>query len=361
MLNPKPATHPVVSSYNEWDPLEEVIVGSVEGACVPSWHVALEATMPESAWSFFKEHGGKPFPAEMIAAASRDLDELVRVLEGEGITVVRPAPTDHSRPFTTPGWHCPAGLYSAMPRDLLLVVGDEIIETPMSWRCRHHEVDAYRPLLLSYFRAGARWTAAPRPLLADELYDSGYDLREGGRRQDQRYLVRELEPAFDAADFVRCGRDLFVQQSHVTNDLGIQWLERHLGADFRIHRVDVRDRHPMHIDASFMPLAPGKLLINRERIPKVPAMFRSWDVLEAPPPVNPTAFLMCSNWVSMNVLMLDERRVIVEREEEPLVRALRSWGFDPIPLGFRGFNPFGGAFHCATLDIRRRGTLESYF
>jgi glycine amidinotransferase len=25
------------------------------------------------------------------------------------------------------------------------------------------------------------------------------------------------------------------------------------------------------------------------------------------------------------------------------------------------YAPFGGSFHCATLDIRRRGTLESYF
>jgi len=25
------------------------------------------------------------------------------------------------------------------------------------------------------------------------------------------------------------------------------------------------------------------------------------------------------------------------------------------------YKPFGGSFHCATLDIRRRGTLQSYF
>jgi glycine amidinotransferase len=361
MLNPKLASLPVVSSYNEWDPLEEVIVGSVAGACVPSWHTAVAATMPEDGRGFFQQQGGKPFPAEMIAAASRDLEELVRVLEGEGVTVVRPAPCDHSRPFATPGWHCPAGLYSAMPRDLLLVVGDEIIEAPMAWRCRYHEVDAFRPLLRQYFRDGARWTAAPKPLLADELYDPGYELRDGQRRADRRYVVREVEPTFDAADFVRCGRDIFVQQSHVTNDLGIQWLQRHLGDDFHIHQLETRDLHPMHIDASFMPLAPGKLLINPERVTEVPAMFRSWDVLEAPRPVRAADFLMSSSWLNMNVLMLDERRMIVERDEEPFVRAVRGWGFEPIPVSFRNFNPFGGSFHCATLDIRRRGTLESYF
>jgi glycine amidinotransferase len=40
---------------------------------------------------------------------------------------------------------------------------------------------------------------------------------------------------------------------------------------------------------------------------------------------------------------------------------LESWGFEPIPCKFLHYAGFGGAFHCATLDVRRRGTLESYF
>jgi len=31
---------PVVNSYNEWDTLEEVVVGVIDGATVPSWHIA---------------------------------------------------------------------------------------------------------------------------------------------------------------------------------------------------------------------------------------------------------------------------------------------------------------------------------
>jgi glycine amidinotransferase len=50
-----------------------------------------------------------------------------------------------------------------------------------------------------------------------------------------RYTITEFEPVFDAADFVRCGRDLFVTKSNVTNSLGIEWLRRHLGGGFRIH------------------------------------------------------------------------------------------------------------------------------
>jgi glycine amidinotransferase len=188
---------------------------------------------------------------------------------------------------------------------------------------------------------------------------------EGTGEQGERFhsYVTEFEPVFDAADFVRCGRDLFVQRSHATNTLGIEWLRRHLGPDYRIHEIEIRDPHPMHVDATFMPLAPGKLLINRERVARVPGLFRGWEVREAPPPAFRSALplYMCSRWVSMNVLMLDEERVVVERQEEPLIRLLRDWGLKPIPCSFTSFYSFGGSFHCATLDVRRRGALKSCF
>lgn len=71
------------------------------------------------------------------------------------------------------------GMYAAMPRDILLVVGNEIIEAPMAWRARFFEYRAYRPLIKEYFRNGAKWTTAPKPTMADELYD-----------QVRPYLVR---------------------------------------------------------------------------------------------------------------------------------------------------------------------------
>ena len=64
-----------------------------------------------------------------------------------------------------------SGLYAAMPRDILMVVGDEIIEAPMAWRSRFFEYRSYRPLMKEYFRNGARWTTAPKPQMGDELYD----------------------------------------------------------------------------------------------------------------------------------------------------------------------------------------------
>lgn len=356
-----PSLWPVVNTFNEWDPLEEAILGIVDGAAVPPWHVTLQATMPTSQHEFYHRSGGSPFPNEQIEAARQDLSQLAHILESEGVTVRRPETLDYSKSFSTPEWSSACGLYAAMPRDCLLAIGNEIIEAPMAWRSRYFEAAAYRSLLKAYFKKGARWTAAPKPRLSDALYD--YEYAEPVDGHPLRYVITEYEPTFDAADFIRCGKDIFVQQSHVTNRFGIEWLRRHLGEAYTIHELSFNDPHPMHIDATILPLAPGKLLANPERVNKLPKMFRSWDILYAPEPCIPDdhTLYMTSKWINMNVLSLDEERVIVEKHEVRLIRALRDWGFKPIPCSFRNFNRFGGSFHCATLDIRRRGLLQSYF
>ena len=350
----------LVNAFNEWDPLEEIIVGVADGAAVPPSHIALKATLPTNQHDFFYRNAGKPFPPEQIEAANRDLKDLVGLLEGEGVRVRRPQALDQMRSFGTPNWKS-TGLYAAMPRDVLLVVGNEIIESPMAWRSRYYETSAYRPLLKEYFHSGARWSAGPKPELRDELYD--YDYIEPEEGDPVHYVITEFEPTFDAADFVRCGRDIFAQKSNVTNSFGIEWLRRHLGREYRIHVLEFEDAHPMHIDATLMPLAPGKLLVNPERVPKIPAIFKGWDVFEAPKPVIPDSYTlyMTSKWINMNVIMLDEKRVVVEKSDEPMIACMKRWGFTPLLCSFRNFNAFGGSFHCATLDVRRRGSLQSYF
>ncbi len=358
---PSQQTSPVMS-YTEWDPLEEAIVGRLEGATIPSNHMTVTFNLPRATAKIYRFVAGRKYPKWMVRLAQAELDGFIALLEGEGVRVRRPAPIDFSRPYRTRRWGS-RGFCTARPRDGFLVVGDEIIETPMCWRSRYFESDAYRSLFKEYFRNGARWTAAPRPELADELFDRSYC--SPAPDEPMRYLVNEFEPVFDAADFVRCGRDLFATRSNVTNTSGIAWLRRHLGDAFRIHEVESRCRQPMHIDSSLMPLAPGKVLVNPEYIDitRLPKALKHWDVLMAPQPDPPKGIMskiLCSPWTSINVLMLDERRVVVDASQPTLIRALKGWGFDPLPIPFLSYGPFGGSFHCATLDVRRRGTLKSY-
>lgn len=353
---------PPVHSYNEWDPLEEVIVGVVEGSIVPPWDARTKATMPSHAAWFFKKYGGKPFPKKMIEKAAGELEGLVALFKSLGITVRRPAQMNFSKEYQTPWWKS-RGLYAAMPRDVLMVIGDTLVEAPMAWRTRYFEAHAYRDLAVEYFSQGAKWLVAPKPSMDAHFYNKTYNPNHpyiGGEKQSP---ITNAEVAFDAADFVRFGRDILVQRSHVTNSLGIEWVRRHIGSEYRIHEVEFGDPHPMHIDTTIVPLAPGKILINPSWVDKLPDMFKSWDVLVAPPPAKTfdSALYFSSDWLSLNMLSIDEKRVIVEAEEKPLIDALNQWGFEPIPIPFRNFYPFGGSVHCATLDVRRSGTLQSYF
>ncbi len=91
----------------------------------------------------------------------------------------------------------------------------------MCWRSRFFEYRTFRTLVKEYFSRGAKWTAAPKPLMSKELYDETYPLSDSSARQDLaargKYVTTEFEPCFDAADFYRAGRDIFAQRSHVGN------------------------------------------------------------------------------------------------------------------------------------------------
>ena len=96
--------------------LQEVIVGRVDGACVPKLTTEIKAYANNRDWTFYQEHGGKSFPRELVNQAELEIEELCRVLEHEGVTVRRPEPVDYSVEYKTPDFHSPSGLYSAMPR-----------------------------------------------------------------------------------------------------------------------------------------------------------------------------------------------------------------------------------------------------
>ena len=131
-------------------------MGRVECATIPEWHVSGKAVWPERWWDMYKTKAGKPFPAELIQAGSKELDNFAKILEQEGVIVRRPEikAGDFAQPVSTPDFKSVGGLYAAMPRDILIVVGNEIIEAPMAWRSRFFEYRPYRSLIKEYFKKG---------------------------------------------------------------------------------------------------------------------------------------------------------------------------------------------------------------
>jgi len=116
-----------------------------------------------------------------------------------------------------------------------------------------------------------------------------------------------------------------------------------------------------------VPLRPGLVLVNPERpcIDDTLKLFsaNNWEIVTAPPSVQQVEFHSpeVSNWISMNTLSIDEKRVIVEENEVKMIDLLDSLGFEVITCPFADVYKFGGGFHCCTGDIRRKGKLQSYF
>ncbi|MBE7200867.1 MAG: amidinotransferase, partial [Parafilimonas terrae] len=49
-----PAPQSPVMAWNEWDPLEEVIVGSLDGATIPTHHLTVIFNLPRAAQPFYR-------------------------------------------------------------------------------------------------------------------------------------------------------------------------------------------------------------------------------------------------------------------------------------------------------------------
>lgn len=341
-----------VWSLNEWDPLEEIIVGSGLGARYP--HADVSTRNAEFAGIELQEIPRGPFPDVVIEETEEDLTKLVGVLEGLGVTVRRPAPWDHDQTVSNQLWQA-KGFYNYCPRDLLLVVGDRVIETPNAIRGRYHEAFSYRHLLLDYMDGGARWISAPKPLLRDSSFDV----------PKSRPVPRNDEPIFDAANVLRFGTDLVYMLGATGNECGARWLQSVLGDHFRVHTCEI-DYYGSHIDTSIVALRPGLLLCNPERVQKemLPHFLRDWDVLFSPPPNLPygrdardaeyVRGCIGSKWMGMNLLSVGPDLVIVDAHQHELIDLLERRGLNTIRAELRHARMLGGGFHCVTLDIRRR-------
>jgi len=247
------------------------------------------------------------------------------------------------------------GEYNYCPRDVLLPIGNTIIEAPMALRSRYFEPFAYRKHLLEYFESGANWISAPKPRLLDDAYRNS--------REDSE-IIANVEPIFDAANVLRIGRDILYLVSRSGNELGYAWLKRILGDGYRVHAVrGVYDG--THIDTTITVVRPGLVVLCPERIreEQVPEIFKTWDIIWCPEMTDTGycwSYPRASIWQGMNFIMVNPSLAVVGDQQVGLIRALERYDVDVAPLRMRHARSLSGGFHCVSADIRRRGQLEDY-
>jgi len=379
----------IVRRWTDFDRLEEVVVGLADDACFPPHEPACEAEFNDKHVKYgtnmshnFSEY--LPWPTgpklkRFVDAANQQLDNLADVLAGEGVTVRRPDKSliQMNSRTSSPDWKMPNQYCVVCPRDVVMTIGNEIVEATMSKRSRFWEFRPFRPLIRDYFDRDprAQWTAAPKPLMRDESYNRDFwkvteEERCKKMTDDFWYCTGESEVFFDAADCNLIGDVMFVQHSMTTNVSGIRWLKRH----FEPKGIEVRalhfpyDLYPSHMDCTFVSVRPGLMLTNPDRppVPEEVKIFKQndWRLVDVPrysEREEHPVFCQSSRWLSMNVLSISPEKIIVEEGETEMVKFLEEHGFDVIPVPFRSVFEFGGSLHCSTWDIRRAGGKCSYF
>ena len=170
----------------------------------------------------------------------------------------------------------------------ILVLGDEILETPMPWRSRYFEMHAYRPLLKEYWSKRARaGVAAPTSAAAATSSTTGTIGSPGPRRAHAIRHRTSSSPSSTPPTSSAAARDLFVTAQQRDERVG----HRVAAAARRgalPHPPDPRPgaRTPCTSIRAFMPIAPGKVLVNPDYVDtkRLPTLFKSWDILVAPRP-----------------------------------------------------------------------------
>lgn len=374
-----------VNSHNEWDSLREVIVGRAEGhasvvfpAPGPVSEQLLEQVMPLLR---------KAFPQWLMDEISKDLDGLCEVLRSFGVNVLRPTVSHANQLFTTP-YFSAIGDHVYNMRDLHLVVGNTVIESPSQERHRYFEAMGLYEIWYDYLKAGGcRWIVGPKPRLTGPYMITYYEGGRDGYEDGQKYIkLTEDEILFEAANTVRMGRDLLYLVSRSGNALGARWLQSMLGDEYRVHTTD-KIYKSSHIDSTVLCVRPGLVLLNGERVtPDIcPSLFDAWDKIYfrdiVPIPHECVAFheqvrkpvhrqlaalgvhagldSVASNWIGMNILSVDPQTVIVDERQIPLIKVLEQHHIKTVPIRFK-YSYYMGGIHCSTLDTVRDSTLESY-
>lgn len=343
-----------VNSNTEWGTLKEVILGRAEYAQVPTIKRHDIHCVDYANYDSIKDTPGGYYPEQIIEETKEDLDLFEKQLTEAGVVVHRPNVFDYAGAHSTPFWNSD-GYYGYCPRDSTLVIGDTIIETPMPLRARYFETMPLKPIFKNYFRSGSRWISAPKPELLDCLYD---------RTDLSKPTLTDFEPAFDAANVIKCGKDIFYLVSNSGNKAGAQWLQSTLGDRYTVHVMDNIYAY-VHVDTTILPLAAGTVLLNPSRVNEsnLPEYFKGWrkiwaaDMIETP---YQDHWAPASPWLGMNVLSISDKLIAVEARQTTLIEQFEQNGFDVMPVQMRHCRTLSGGPHCVTLDTVRDDEYGDY-
>ena len=273
----------MINSRNEWDPLEEIVVGTALHANWPTTDPVFASEAEKTTWKETPLPSG-PVPQWIVDQTNEDLEQLVEVCVRYGAVVRRPQPMN---------WVQRQGMYGYCPRDRLLIAGDTAVDVSMMYPCRNQEIGALDNILYE-----ARVLRMPK--------NKGLTL--------------------DAANICRLGDTWLFLESASGNRAAYDWLCE----QFPNIKIELCNFYAgVHIDSTICPVREGLVVLNADRIndTNVPSVFKSWDKIWSPPMVDIGyhKVLRSSLWIGINLLSVDENTVIVDNSQKELIKELNKY------------------------------------
>lgn len=302
----------IVSTKNEYGELKSVLVGSVDNFSWPTGDKEFDGSIARSTYEETLDRGS--VSQTVINEAREDLETLAEHLTTRGVQVTRPQ-------IDKPTW-----AYSA--RDIILTVGNTVIECPTPFSSRSRELDLYPDVKQS----GCKIVRAPRP---ETLED----------------------PMFDAANVLKLNDKLVYSLSHSANEAGATWLQEQVGTEFEVVPWRAVENQITHIDSTLLSCGENTIIANASRLTTetLPAFMKDFKTIwvEDCVPRSFDRFPIASKWIGMNMFSLNPETIFVDEIQIDLIKKLEKEGFEVIDMPMRQSRTLGGGFHCVTCDLER--------
>ena len=296
----------MITSCNEWDSLKQVILGEARGMYWPKADGVKWEVLPS----------GKPIPSHIIEQTEEGLTHYSNILKSYDVEVLRPKRQNYTK---LNGF----GAYST--RDTVLIIDNKVIYTPTRFKYRQKEWPALKP----HLKTGEQIYA---PLDDPDLY-------------------------FDAANVIRCNRELLYLVSGTGSLKGGMWLQETLGKEYNVHILQGLYQGS-HLDSTIVPLREGLVLLNKARCSEehLPEFLKKWNCVWIDPDMIKDIkcdYNIASKWVGMNIFSIKPGVCVIDKDQWELKEYLRMMNLTVETVSLPYARYLLGGPHCTTLDTIR--------
>ena len=307
-----------VKVHHEWGALKEAIVGIGETMIIPRWSDAY-AYLAEESQTFVRANQERwlaQADPEGTARMVEQMETFVDLLKARGVRVHRPRPASENE------------------LNYLAEIGQGMCQLFTREPVRRRERFSIRDTLnLCLQGRDHHYTRMPEP------------------EPPRSTTERGPGPFLEGGDVILNGHDIYVGLSgHASNMAGVDWLQRFLGAEYRLTPVRINPAVE-HLDCVLSLPKPGLAIICREAmVDGLPASLRGWDLIEIS--------LEEAKALAVNGLILDEKTYICGDDQPRLADELSRQGLEVITVAFDAVTRWSGGMRCSHHPLVRESELD---